>query len=158
MFCRRSGDQDYCFYNFRCLKPLWEFRMFNHLMSNIGYLILGLLFWCMVSMRKDTMMKQIKAKGRQVKCGVVRKFDMFYTMALTLVMIGVMSSCYHLCPTNVNFQFDTTYMYILATFMGINLFKSRHLDITPDALAAFTLLSFSIAIGVTLLLLTKAVS
>jgi hypothetical protein len=143
--------------------------MFNHLMSNIGYIILGSLFWCMVSIRKKRLQVQIAAKHKEdekeveeqeedgeksrikfckKKYGVVDSFDMFYTMALTLAMIGVMSSCYHLCPTNINFQFDTTYMYILATFMAIKLFKNRHLDLTPDALAVFFLLAISVAIGV----------
>ena len=143
--------------------------MFNHLMSNIGYIILGSLFWCMVSIREKRLQVQIAAKEKEdeeeveeqedegdeertkvckKKYGVVNSFDMFYTMALALAMIGVMSSCYHLCPTNINFQFDTTYMYILATFMAIKLFKNRHLDLTPDVLAVFFLLAVSVAIGV----------
>ena len=94
---------------------------------------------------------QTKAKAENkpiYQMGTCASFSLFYTMGLTLVMIGVMSSCYHLCPTNVNFQFDTTYMYLLAIFMSINLFKSRHPDLSPDAITAFTFLSASVAMGV----------
>ena len=80
--------------------------------------------------------------------GTCASYSLFYTLGMTLFMIGVMSSCYHLCPTSVNFQFDTTYMYLLAIFMAINLFKSRHPDLSADATTAFALLAISVAIGV----------
>merc|ERR1719500_1959139 len=95
--------------------------------------------------------RQVYEASQQVAdphTGTCASFSLFYTMGLTLFMIGLMSSCYHLCPTNVNFQFDTTYMYLLAIFMSINLFKSRHPDLSPDATAAFTLLAVSVFMGV----------
>ena len=36
---------------------------------------------------------------------------------------GVMSSSYHVCPTNVTFQFDTTFMYLLAVLMFMKLYQ-----------------------------------
>merc|ERR1719209_1103593 len=95
--------------------------------------------------------RQVYEASQQVAdphTGTCASFSLFYTMGLTLFMIGLMSSCYHLCPTNVNFQFDTTYMYLLAIFMAINLFKSRHPDLSPDATTAFTLLAVSVFMGV----------
>merc|ERR1719209_2333745 len=95
--------------------------------------------------------RQVYEASQQVAdphTGTCASFSLFYTMGLTLFMIGLMSSCYHLCPTNVNFQFDTTYMYLLAIFMAINLFKSRHPDLSPDAASAFTFLAVSVALGV----------
>merc|ERR1712203_616874 len=82
------------------------------------------------------------------RTGTCASFPLFYTMGLTLFMIGVMSSCYHRCPTDVNFQFDTTYMYLLAIFMAIDLFKSRHPVLSPDATTAFALLAFVVLMGV----------
>merc|ERR1719278_489095 len=90
-----------------------------------------------------------KRKETEIRdTGVALDYDMFYTMGLTLVMIGVMSACYHICPTSINFQFDTTYMHLLAIFMYFSLFKSRHPDIAPDAIAAFSMLAFSVSVGV----------
>ena len=154
--------------------------MWNHILSNVGYMFLGLLFLLITFVKENVILRrklelleeepttegswprilelrwqvyeaQAKAKAKNkpiYQMGTCASFSLFYTMGLTLVMIGVMSSCYHLCPTNVNFQFDTTYMYLLAIFMAINLFKSRHPDLSPDATTAFTFLAVSVAMGV----------
>ena len=44
-------------------------------------------------------------------------------MGLALSMEGVMSSSYHVCPTNVPFQFDTTFMYLIAVLMFMKLYQ-----------------------------------
>ena len=149
--------------------------MWNHILSNVGYMFLGLLFLMITMVKENVMMRRkLEQMGLEpttrgtwprileLRCEVAKayrdrpdhqtgtcaSFSLFYTMGLTLFMIGVMSSCYHMCPTDVNFQFDTTYMYLLAIFMAINLFKSRHPDLSPDATTAFTLLAVSVAVGV----------
>ena len=176
---RLDGNQDHCFYNFKCLKPKHVFGItfvpYNHLMSNIGYGILGALFLVAVVIKERSQLwKRIEEEGEHeakeavskgwVSLSDLRKhggkseqqtgtrigYQLFYTMGLTLIMIGFMSSCYHLCPTDVNFQFDTTYMYLLAILMAINLFKGRHPDLSPDVIAAFTMLSFIVTVGVRL--------
>ena len=147
--CRDEGDQDRCFYNFKCLKPAGHLTMGNHLLSNIGYPILGLLFIKVVRMKEIIEREKRRTKGIRDK-GVALDYGLFYTMGMTLFMIGVMSACYHLCPTSINFQFDTTYMHLLAIFMAFNLFKGRHPDIAPDAVAAFSLLAFSVSLGVSI--------
>ena len=151
--------------------------MWNHVLSNVGYMFLGLLF-CLITYVKEnvTIRRKLKSFGVETDkgfwsgildlrqelaraqgspsytCrGTCASYSLFYTMGMTLFMIGVMSACYHLCPTNVNFQFDTTYMYLLAIFMAINLFKSRHPDLSPDAASAFTFLAVSVALGVSVL-------
>ena len=149
-FCLRvDGDQDRCFYNFQCLKPAGSLIMGNHLLSNVPYPILGFLFIKVVRMKE--LFEDEKRKETDVRdTGVALDYGMFYTMGLTLVMIGVMSACYHICPTSINFQFDTTYMHLLAIFMYFSLFKSRHPDVAPDAIAAFSMLAFSVTLGVLL--------
>jgi len=174
---RIDGNQDHCFFNFACLKPdpLTGAKMWNHILSNVGYMFLGLLFLLVTFVKENVILRRklkrmsveptkegcwprILELRRQVfetsklmpnqQTGTCASFSLFYTMGLTLFMIGVMSSCYHLCPTDVNFQFDTTYMYLLAIFMTINLFKSRHPDLSPDATTAFALLAISVFFGV----------
>ena len=154
--------------------------MWNQILSNVGYMFLGLLFLLITFVKENVILRrkleemgeepttkgswprvlrlrwqlsraqaEAKADGQPIyQTGTCASFSLFYTMGLTLAMIGVMSSCYHLCPTDVNFQFDTTYMYLLAIFMAINLFKSRHPDLSPDATTAFTFLAVSVAMGV----------
>ena len=149
--------------------------MWNHILSNVGYMFLGLLFLLVTFVKENVILRRklrqmsleptkegcwprILELRRQVSessrlnpnqhTGTCASFSLFYTMGLTLFMIGVMSSCYHICPTDVNFQFDTTYMYLLAIFMSINLFKSRHPDLSPDATTAFALLAISVLMGV----------
>ena len=123
--------------------------MGNHLLSNVPYPILGFLFIKVVRMKE--LFEDEKRKETEVwDTGVALDYGMFYTMGLTLVMIGVMSACYHICPTSINFQFDTTYMHLLAIFMYFSLFKSRHPDVAPDAIAAFSMLAFSVTLGVLL--------
>ena len=193
MLNRIDGNQDHCFFNFACLKPdpltgnhthastnlitheSSGAKMWNHILSNVGYMFLGLLFLLVTFVKENVILRrklvrmkvepttegswprilelrrQVYEASQQVAdphTGTCASFSLFYTMGLTLFMIGVMSSCYHLCPTDVNFQFDTTYMYLLAIFMAINLFKSRHPDLSPDATTAFALLAISVLMGV----------
>ena len=84
--------------------------MGNHLLSNIPYPILGLLFIKVVRMKE--LFEIEKRNETEIRdTGVALDYGMFYTMGLTLIMIGMMSACYHICPTSINFQFDTTYMH-----------------------------------------------
>ena len=46
-----SGDQDKCYFNFQCAHPLGVLSSFNNFWSNMGYFLLGLLFWILVTAR-----------------------------------------------------------------------------------------------------------
>ena len=39
-------------------------------------------------------------------------------------MEGFLSACYHICPTVESFQFDTTFMYIMAVLVFLKVNKS----------------------------------
>ena len=78
--------------------------------------------------------------------GVPRQHGLFYAMGLALAMEGVMSACYHVCPTNVTFQFDTTFMYLISLLMFMKLYQVRHADVSPDAVVVF------LGLGVALIL------
>lgn len=46
--------------------------------------------------------------------GIPQRFDLFYAMGLALVMEGLLSACYHICPNYSNFQFGNHYLVIAA--------------------------------------------
>lgn len=47
-----TGNQDLCYYNFLCAHPLGLLSDFNHVFSNVGYVLLGLLFLLLVNRRE----------------------------------------------------------------------------------------------------------
>ncbi|GBO43570.1 SID1 transmembrane family member 1, partial [Araneus ventricosus] len=46
-----TGNQDLCYYNFLCSHQVGVFSDFNHVYSNIGYVMLGILFLLLVGRR-----------------------------------------------------------------------------------------------------------
>ena len=46
---------------------------------------------------------------------------LMYGLGLALMAEAFMSEAYHICPSNANYQFDTTFVFVLA---GLGLFKS----------------------------------
>ena len=52
-----TGNQDLCYYNFLCAHPLGKLSDFNHVFSNIGYVMLGILFW-VCTWRKELLVKR----------------------------------------------------------------------------------------------------
>uniref|UniRef100_A0A8C5RDQ7 SID1 transmembrane family member 2 n=1 Tax=Leptobrachium leishanense TaxID=445787 RepID=A0A8C5RDQ7_9ANUR len=47
-----TGNQDICYYNFLCAHPLGSLSAFNNILSNLGYVMLGLLFLIIVLQRE----------------------------------------------------------------------------------------------------------
>ncbi|XP_050678437.1 SID1 transmembrane family member 1-like isoform X2 [Leptidea sinapis] len=136
----QTGDQDVCYYNFLCAQPLGPLADFNHVYSNIGYVILGLVF-----------MVQAKCRHRrhsdQHELGIPQHVGFFYSMGLALAMEGLLSACYHLCPNKMNFQFDSSFMYVIAVLFVVKLYQSRHPDVNASAHATFMLLAMMMALG-----------
>jgi len=136
---RLTGNQDICYYNDLCRKPLGYVRDFNHVFSNLGYCVFGLLFMCIVLFKK-LKFESFLAENENIhgeEYGVPTQYGLYFAMGLSLFMEGVMSSCYHVCPTNVTFQFDTTFMYLLAVLMFMKLYQVRHADVSANAVGVF---------------------
>ena len=49
-----SGNLDLCYYNFLCAFNILGFNDFNHIFSNVGYIILGVLFLLTNLIRQKT--------------------------------------------------------------------------------------------------------
>jgi hypothetical protein len=75
-----------------------------------------------------------------IKTGILRQLSIFYAMGFSLMAQGFFSVCYHVCPTNLSLQFDTTMMYILCTLCFVKIYQFRHPDATANAYSIFMLL------------------
>jgi len=144
-----SGDEDICYYNFFCAHPLGVVSAFNNVWSNIGYVMLGFLFFLLV-LRRDRQHKRDVADNSDLEkyYGIPQHYAIFYAMGLALIMEGVLSGCYHVCPNNSNFQFDTSFMYIITCLGIVKLYQTRHPDIAANAHSVYAGFALIILIAV----------
>ncbi|XP_027724180.1 SID1 transmembrane family member 1 isoform X2 [Vombatus ursinus] len=145
-----TGNQDICYYNFLCAHPLGVLSAFNNILSNLGHVLLGFLFLLIV-LRKDILHRRsLEAKDIfAMEYGIPKHFGLFYAMGIALMMEGVLSACYHVCPNYSNFQFDTSFMYMIAGLCMLKLYQTRHPDINASAYSAYA--SFAVVICLTVL-------
>uniref|UniRef100_G1P210 SID1 transmembrane family member 1 n=1 Tax=Myotis lucifugus TaxID=59463 RepID=G1P210_MYOLU len=145
-----TGNQDICYYNFLCAHPLCSLHAFNNILSNLGHVLLGFLFLLIVLRRDILHRRALDAKDIFAKeYGIPKHFGLFYAMGIALMMEGVLSACYHICPNYSNFQFDTSFMYMIAGLCMLKLYQTRHPDINASAYAAYA--SFALVITLTVL-------
>jgi len=69
-------------------------------------------------------------------------------MGLALVMEGILSASYHICPNYTNFQFDTAFMYMIAALCMLKIYQIRHPDINAHSHIAYAVMAFVILIAV----------
>ncbi|XP_074831115.1 SID1 transmembrane family member 1 isoform X2 [Natator depressus] len=140
-----TGNQDICYYNFLCAHPLGVLSAFNNVLSNVGHVLLGFLFLLIVFRRDILHRHLLEAKDiYTLEYGIPKHFGLFYAMGIALMMEGVLSACYHVCPNYSNFQFDTSFMYMIAGLCMLKLYQTRHPDINASAYSAYA--SFAVVI------------
>ncbi|KAM6312504.1 SID1 transmembrane family member 2 isoform 6-T6 [Podargus strigoides] len=101
-----TGNQDICYYNFLCAHPLGNLSAFNNILSNLGYVLLGLLFLLIILQREINYNRALlRNDTHALECGIPKHFGLFYAMGTALMMEGLLSACYHVCPNYTNFQF-----------------------------------------------------
>uniref|UniRef100_A0A452T7P7 SID1 transmembrane family member 2 n=1 Tax=Ursus maritimus TaxID=29073 RepID=A0A452T7P7_URSMA len=114
-----TGNQDICYYNFLCAHPLGNLSAFNNILSNLGYILLGLLFLLIILQREINHNRALLRNDLYaLECGIPKHFGLFYAMGTALMMEGLLSACYHVCPNYTNFQFDTSFMYMIVFGKG----------------------------------------
>ncbi|ODM87987.1 SID1 transmembrane family member 1 [Orchesella cincta] len=149
-----TGNLDLCYYNFRCAQPIWYFLDFNHLFSNLPYMIFGLLFCLIVKVHESKLngilelhqannqielgpiVHQTQDGVEAIELGIPPNFGMFKTLGIALFLEGVLSASYHLCPNQATFQFvnddsqlhfqDTCFMYVIAVLSTVLIYQQRH--------------------------------
>ncbi|XP_070548987.1 SID1 transmembrane family member 1-like [Ptychodera flava] len=120
-----TGNEEICYYNFMCANPLGQLTVFNNVFSNTGYILLGILYLIIVWWKATH-------GNRSQGYGIKKYFGLHYALGIALIMEGILSGSYHVCPNGSNYQFDTSYMYIMVCLMTLKLFQNRH----PDQLAS----------------------
>nr|QEL51162.1 SID1 transmembrane family member 2 [Ctenopharyngodon idella] len=137
-----TGNQDICYYNFLCAHPLGALSSFNNILSNLGYVMLGLLFLLIV-LQRDILHNRALERNEStaLECGIPKHFGLYYAMGTALMMEGLLSACYHVCPNYTNFQFDTSFMYMIAGLCMLKLYQKRHPDINASAYSAYACLA-----------------
>ncbi|KAK8393036.1 hypothetical protein O3P69_013225 [Scylla paramamosain] len=144
-----TGNQDLCFYNFWCAHPLGPLTDFNHIFSNISYILFGILFITMCARRNHQHKLATKVDYKIDKYyGIPQHFGLFYAMGGSLIMEGFMSACYHICPNNSNYQFDTSFMYVISVLSMLKIYQTRHPDINASASATYAALAAAVLLGV----------
>ncbi|XP_032328146.1 SID1 transmembrane family member 2 isoform X1 [Camelus ferus] len=144
-----TGNQDICYYNFLCAHPLGNLSAFNNILSNLGYILLGLLFLLIILQREINHNRAVLRNDLYaLECGIPKHFGLFYAMGTALMMEGLLSACYHVCPNYTNFQFDTSFMYMIAGLCMLKLYQKRHPDINASAYSAYACLAIVIFFSV----------
>ncbi len=128
-----------CYYNFKCEKPWGVIPAFNNIVSNIGYIILSLafMFWIWINTpESDDMM------------GTDKNPSLYYALSWGLFLEGVFSAIYHVCPSKLNFQFDTTFMFIGVSLITITLYLKRHMNHKVRPFGSYAGLAFVIFLNI----------
>jgi len=55
-----------------------------------------------------------------------------------------MSAAYHICPTTISFQYDTTFMYLIAILIYVKLYQNRHPDSSASSVKSYIVLGMAI--------------
>lgn len=163
-----SGNQDICYYNFLCAQPFGFLSSFNNVFSNFGYTLFGILFIIITRLRE-----KYNDINRQTLYGIPQHYGLYYAMGIALVMEGVLSACYHICPSHNNLQFgkikknnyyyyhfqkinieikfffvsDTSFMYIITVLCMVKLYQIRHPDTHAKAPVTFGVLALIILLA-----------
>jgi hypothetical protein len=120
--------------NYGCSRPWWIFDDFNHIISNIGYIIYGTVFIVLVRLKSLFLPEENRTETDHLgRIGLPQQHSLFYTMGICMVMQGVFSAVFHVCPSNISLQFDTTMMYIMMILVFIKIYQFRHPDIATNS-------------------------
>lgn len=129
---QENYDDYICYYNNKCIHTFIGIKPFNNIISNSLYIILGIIFIITVKFSKKA------SPG----CGTNQDRSLYYSVGLCLIFIGIFSGLYHICPSPLNFQFDTLYMFIGGAITFLAVYHKRHQDKIPSAFKTYMILVF----------------
>ena len=140
VFFQSKDTGIFCYYNFKCYHSTDIVPAFNAVISNIFYIIYGLVFIIIVKLYD-----KYNYVNEQV-LGLKKKPFLYYSLGISLIFEGICSGLYHVCPTKLNFQFDTSFMFIGGILMYITIYSKRHEE--PDPMKIYSFLCFLIFVNI----------
>ena len=137
---RQTGNMEMCYLNYGCSRPYLIFDDINHIISNSGYIIFGLVFVALVRLKSYLLPTENRTDLDHLHTrGLLQQYSMFYCMGICMVLQGVFSAIFHTCPSNVSLQFDTTMMYIMLILVFVKIYQFRHPDISFNSVSVMYL-------------------
>ena len=140
VFFQSQDEKVICYYNNKCKHDLGIIPAFNAIISNIFYIVYGLIFCVIVK-------KTFKYNHNGISLdGLDNSPALYYSLGITLIFEGLCSATYHICPTKLNFQFDTTFMFIGAILMFITIYQKRNL--APYPMKIYSFVAFAVFMNI----------
>ena len=69
--------------------------------------------------------RMFRTDSSRPKTGIMPLFGIDYSLGFALFSQGLLSICYHVCPTDMSLQFDTTPMCIICVLGMVKLFQVK---------------------------------
>ena len=113
----QEGNRDNCYYNDFCYRVANHDIPFNLMISNLIYIVHGLILVVWVLMLETKVNLRRKRAGPAMKAEAIEErysFSIGYLLSWALVFQGSFSALYHICPNRFTFQFDSVLMFIIA--------------------------------------------
>jgi len=115
-----------CRFNYKC-----HHNISNNIVSNIFYLIFGGIHW-LFTYKKNK---------------YIKNHYLHYALSACLVLEGIFSAMYHMCPSNSNFQFDSTFMIVMSGMLIITYISKRNVNMNFEFFRVFCFLALLVAIS-----------
>ncbi|CAL2042436.1 unnamed protein product [Caenorhabditis brenneri] len=112
-----ANRDEMCFHNNACARPYGELRAWNNIISNIGYAIYGLVFIAITMCRRWR-------HGSPV-VGIYECTLLDVTIGVFMILQAIASATYHICPSDVAFQFDTPCIQVICGLLIIRQWRVR---------------------------------
>jgi hypothetical protein len=122
-----------CYYNNLCKHDFYFIPAFNNIISNIFYIIFGLIFIIIVRLKSGDQVEMIEIP-------INNNPALYYSLGIALIFEGICSAIFHICPSILNFQFDTTFMFLGTILTFITLYQKRHMAPSPMKIYSFSAL------------------
>lgn len=112
---------DSCFHNYACMQPFWIFTSFNHIFTNVGYVLSSAIFMTFAKLRKTK-----STPGH----GAYNNYGLEICMGLSLLCESFASTIYHICPNSITYNLDTPFIEALCVLVAVKLYGNRRCTIS----------------------------
>ncbi|KAL5246920.1 hypothetical protein ACHWQZ_G018954 [Mnemiopsis leidyi] len=106
----KTGDRDMCYYNEKCYRPYGDIYdvSVNGIASNLPFMIHGVLLILYFSFAES----YCRANNHKHY-----DYSLPYSFGFAFICEGFGSLIYHICPSQIIFQFDTLFMFVISLLM-----------------------------------------